>query len=195
MTGEELKQSLYYDLETGEFTRLTASGGALVGDQAGTITTYGYRQISVRGHIYLAHRLAWLYVKGSWPKEDIDHINHILDDNRFENLREASRSQSLYNRRDARKPSASGIRGVYVYRGAHGDRYYPQIKVDGRLISLGWFKSLDEAAAVRAEATRKYHGEFAFQAAPGMAGGAAPPSGAAGAPGAPSPPAGLAAGS
>lgn len=76
-----------------------------------------------------------------------------------------------------------------MYHGVSGDRYYPQIKVAGKLISLGWFKSLEEAAAVRAEATKKHHGEFAFQAAPGMAGGAAPPSGAAGAPGAPSPPA------
>ncbi len=72
LTQEELHADLNYDPETGVFTRRFSRGRA--GEEAGTVNGSGYREIRVRTQRYLAHRLAWFYVYGTWPKEQIDHI-------------------------------------------------------------------------------------------------------------------------
>jgi hypothetical protein len=75
---------------------------------AGKINSKGYRLIGVDGRWHKAHRLAWLYMTGSWPREQIDHINLIKNDNRFENLREATQTQNHANTRARRR----GLKGI-----------------------------------------------------------------------------------
>lgn len=50
---------------------------ANVGDVAGCVDKDGYIQIRLKGKMYPAHRLAWLYVYGEWPQDEIDHINCV----------------------------------------------------------------------------------------------------------------------
>ena len=82
-----------------------------IGQQFGTRHIYGYRQGSLKGKRYKEHRLIWLYHYGEWPKECIDHINGIRDDNRIENLREATNQQNQFNRK-SEKDSSSQYKGV-----------------------------------------------------------------------------------
>jgi hypothetical protein len=60
----------------------------------------------------LAHRVAWALVTGAWPAEDIDHKNGRKDDNRFDNLRLASKRLNQENLRRAQKNNPWGLLGV-----------------------------------------------------------------------------------
>jgi len=83
ITQARLKELLNYDPETGIFTRLTyGKGNFYIGSVAGGRTKNRYIAINLDKKIYLAHRLAHLYMTGEWPKDQIDHINNIRDDNR-----------------------------------------------------------------------------------------------------------------
>jgi hypothetical protein len=79
----QLKEHLRYDAATGIFRWKSRVRGRAVGSIAGCINpTDGYRRILFRGRQYAAHRLAWLYVYGRWPRSDLDHVNGTKDDNR-----------------------------------------------------------------------------------------------------------------
>jgi hypothetical protein len=88
LTAERLRERLHYDAETGVFTRRVGSGHARAGDVAGTVHRTGYVRISIYGGKYTAHHLAWFYVHGVWPSDQIEHINRKRSDNRLVNLNE-----------------------------------------------------------------------------------------------------------
>lgn len=109
ITQEQLKQNIKYNPQLGVFYRKLKSGWK---ELNGTKTTKGYLLIATNKRQYLAHRLAWLYVYGEWPKDQLDHINGIRTDNRIENLREVS--QTGNNRNMIRnRNNKTGIMGVY----------------------------------------------------------------------------------
>ena len=107
ITQARLKELLTYDPETGYFTRNVNVKGANAGERAGTITAKGYIAIGIDRKHYLAHRLAFLYMTGEWPKELVDHKDTIKINNKWENLREATNSQNKRNV-GARKTNKSG---------------------------------------------------------------------------------------
>ena len=77
LTAERLREVISYNADTGVFLNKVARRRALIGAVSGRINRDGYRQIQIDGRIYSAHRLAWLYVHGSWPGGFIDHINRL----------------------------------------------------------------------------------------------------------------------
>lgn len=89
---------------------------------------------------------------------DIDHINGNKSDNRLCNLRVASRSQNNINRVRISNNNTSGFTGV-SYR-KNKDDYKAYISYKGRQISLGIYKTLEEAVKARKEAEIKYYGDF-----------------------------------
>ena len=93
-----LLEIMDYDKETGVFTWKKQRRGVRVGVPLGTCNGYGYLRITVLGQSYYAHRLAWFYVHGEWPSDEIDHINSIRKDNRICNLREATTSENQHFR-------------------------------------------------------------------------------------------------
>lgn len=109
---------------------------------AGTTTAYGYVRLKVHGIKHMAHRLAWLYVMGSWPKGEVDHINSNRADNRIDNLRVVTRSENMQNQRRGHnnRPLPLGVR-------AKGSSFTADIKVNGLRTHLGTFNSVAEAAA------------------------------------------------
>ena len=98
LNQETLKKYLTYDPETGVFKRKTNSGNAKIGDVAGGINGRGYIYIRINSVKYRAHRLAWLYIYGQFPENQIDHINRIQTDNRIANLRDVTQSVNGRNR-------------------------------------------------------------------------------------------------
>ena len=154
ITAEYLRSILNYDPETGIFTRkVRTSNSVKVGDVAGCSNGCGYLQIRLHNRLHLAHRLAWLYVYGEWPKGQIDHINRNRSDNRISNLREVSHKQ---NGQNAGKYShnTSGHTGVSWYK--HTSRWQAQIMHNYKLIHLGRFTDIGEAIAARKAAEKLY---------------------------------------
>lgn len=128
------------------------------GKAAGTITSCGYVRIKLLGKKYMAHVLAWVWMTGEFPINEIDHKDTIKSNNKWDNLRIASHSQNQANSR-AYSNNKSGIKGVYWY--PRSSRWIAQIKVSGRTKTLGYFGSSDEARAAYADAAKKHFGEFA----------------------------------
>lgn len=149
----DLISQLDYNLETGVFTRKTGSNWQCAkGSVAGNINANGYRYISLRSKRYLAHRLAWFYVNGVWPENDIDHSDGNRDNNSFSNLREATRSQNLAN---TKHRGGDAPKGVHFMK----NRGTWNAKIGNK--HIGAFKTKEEAAeAYRVAATNKF-GEFA----------------------------------
>lgn len=114
---ECIRKALAYDPQTGIFKWRKRSdcsvqwNSRFAGTVAGWSDWKGYILITINYVDYRAHRLAWAYVTGKWPSNDIDHKNRKTSDNRFENLREATRTENNGNAK-VRKDSQSGIRGV-----------------------------------------------------------------------------------
>lgn len=151
--SELFAEFLEYAPDTGRFTwKKRASSKADVGTRAGRIQSLGYRQIKLKGRAVYAHRLAWFFVYGAWPEEEIDHINRNRDDNRIENLRACSRSQNLQNK--------GGVVGCY-FDGRRG-RWVAEICGEKGKIYLGSFSSKDSASLAYRDAKLVHHD---FQAA------------------------------
>ena len=111
-----------------------------------------YRRIQLDGRKYKAHRLAWLYLFGEWPKGQIDHINRNSLDNRIANLRDVSQSENQHNRPEQAN-NTSGVKGVHWHK--QKMRWQAAIRINGKLIHLGLFGTKEEAAYAR------FHAELA----------------------------------
>lgn len=135
ITQERLKEVFNYCPDTGIFTRLTSKNSrAKAGDISGTKTPDGYLVIRIDYKLFQAHRLAWLYVNGCTPPEDIDHINGFRDDNRIKNLRCVSRAENLRNQK-TRKGNTSGVMGVYWNK--KRKVWSAQISIEGKNTYIG----------------------------------------------------------
>ena len=153
--AERLHELLQYDPSTGLFEwKESRARGAKAGDVAGSRHSHGYTKIKIDGRTYRAHRLAWLYVHGVWPTNQLDHRNGIRDDNRIENLREATAGQNHQNRA-VQSNSTSRHPGVGWHPRAK--RWRAHIKVGGKQIYVGHFKELSDAVKARAAAKAKHH--------------------------------------
>lgn len=139
---QTLKSLLKYDPETGEFIWLVSSKRAKAGDVAGCWTSNGYRGIKIDNVRHLAHRLAWLYMTGEWPRQMIDHIDRDTGNNRFANLRDVDAKTNANN---AKRNIRSGG-GVYRDR----NRFRVMRWRDGRFVHFGCFETRAEADAVAA---------------------------------------------
>lgn len=161
MDQSYLKSVLNYDPETGVFTWLVrpARSKTAIGAEAGCINAGpGYRFIKLRGVQYYSHRLAWLYMTGAFPPADIDHVNGDRLDNRFCNLREATRQQNCANRSVGRN-STTGVKGVSSDAGS----FRATIHFGGRNHRLGNFKTVAEAANAYDFIAKALNGAFAHQ--------------------------------
>lgn len=159
LSTDRIRELLRYDPSTGVFTwRRSRTGQPKAGSVAGHTTNHGRRAVTVDGRRFLSARLAWLYMTGAWPDGLVDHENTLSDDDRWENLRIATKSQNMVNRGAARN-SKTGVKGVSKALGC--DRWLACICVNYKRIYLGCFKTIPEAKAAYDAAALKYFGEFA----------------------------------
>ena len=120
--------------------------------RVGTETEGGYRRVKHKRKSYLEHRLIWRILKGVWPDGDIDHINCVRNDNRIENLREATHSQNMAN--SSESWGSSGVKGVYI-------------RPDGTIVAmcadnyLGTFKTVELAKEAYMKFATDRWGEYA----------------------------------
>jgi hypothetical protein len=159
ITQHQLHQLLDYDPETGVLAWLERRGPCKAGEAAGTTDRDGYIRICVLGRHYFAHRLVVCYVAGELPPSDIevDHRSCVRSDNRFENLRIATRQLNAQNARTARRTAGRTSTYLGVHKEPATGRFRARIRVDGRVKSLGTYGTEQEASAAYIAAKRIHH--------------------------------------
>lgn len=158
LTQERLKHLLEYDPDTGVFRRAVALRGCKIGEVAGAVHNKGYIKIGVDHRRYFAHRLAWLYVHGTWPPEEVDHINRDCADNRMANLRLASKGQNKWNSRK-HIDNAGNRKGAYFNKVLK--KWEAKIMKDRKRYYLGLFDTEEQAHAAYVAKAKELFGEFA----------------------------------
>jgi hypothetical protein len=158
LTAEHLRRILIYDPYTGLFKwRASGKGRPKVPDwMAGTLMKVGYLSIAIGRLAYYAHRLAFLYMTGDWPSEQMDHIDGDRTNNRWSNLREASGSQNKHNT-GVRSHNTTGARGVYRTKDG---RFVARIKVGDKRVNLGSFDTTEQASEAYEKAAKEAFGLF-----------------------------------
>lgn len=151
---DTVKELLYYNPDTGIFSWAKSRRGCKQGSPAGNLKWNGYWVICLHGRKYPAHCLAWLYMTGEYPTEDIDHINRCRADNRWLNLREATRSENMQNS-TKQKNNTSGYKGVSFCKVLQMWRAY--INVDKQRYSLGHYHTPEDAAIAYKQAKKTLH--------------------------------------
>ena len=158
ITQEYLKEILTYNKEAGIFTwKVNHTQKIRIGNIAGTLNK-NYILIQINKKKYSAHRLAWLYEYGNFPKHNIDHIDGNPSNNKISNLREANQSQNGMNKK-LHKNNNSGIKGVGWHKASK--KWRARITINRIQHNLGLFDDKELAELVVMEARNKYHGEFA----------------------------------
>lgn len=155
LTQDELKTLVTYNPETGEFVRIACRFKKSVGVKASSKSNKGYLQMSVKGENYNLHRLAWLYVHGSWPTKYIDHIDGNRENNRIANLREATNSQNQQNIRHAHSNNKSGYLGV-TFAPKLG-KWKARIKSKHMPTHIGYYATPEEAHKAYLTAKKERH--------------------------------------
>jgi hypothetical protein len=158
---DDLMRHLSYNQKTGVFkwkiVRPHRPAGSSI---AGTIHPYGYRIISFRRRFYRGGRLAWLFMTGAWPKNEIDHKNGIRHDDSWKNLRAVTRAENTQN-----VTKSKGVCGlVGVRKTKNGKRFAANIAVDRARFHLGTFDTPEQARRAYLKAKRIYHPAGVFRA-------------------------------
>tara|TARA_R110000751_G_C13415076_1_gene439544 strand:+ start:38 stop:511 length:474 start_codon:yes stop_codon:yes gene_type:complete len=139
MNFKTFNDAFLYDPITGIITNKVNRGKAREGEEPGSLSPDGYRRVKINGEAYLAHRIVWLLRHGEIDLAlQIDHINHVRNDNRIVNLRLVTN-----------RVNTSYLRGDYplgVYFHKQSGKLKAQIHVNGKRKSLGYFDDVEKAA-------------------------------------------------
>jgi len=154
LTVERLREFLHYDPSSDKWMRIAAHKMRpdRQGMPAGNFDN-GYLLIKIGSARYKAHRLVWLWTTGEWPSGHIDHIDGNRSNNRFENLRDASRGINAQNQRSAHKNSQTGLLGVNRI----GKRYMARLALNGNRLYLGTHDTPEAAYTAYLDAKRILH--------------------------------------
>jgi hypothetical protein len=156
--AERLRDLLDYSIVSGRFYwKAPTSYRMKPGDPAGCLNSRGYVLISVDGDDHRAHRLAWLWVTGDDPPEQVDHINRVGSSNGWHNLREATHSTNMMNRA-VFKNNKTGFKNVREDRG----RFRARVHKDGACHSGPARATAEEASKDAEELRTRFHGTYAI---------------------------------
>jgi hypothetical protein len=157
LTQERLKELLHYNPETGIFKWIVDSRNKRVkaGMVAGCLDGEGYLIVTIEKKPYKAHRLAFLYMLGEFPKEIVDHINGVKSCNAFSNLRECNVYQNSQNQKNKQANNLTGKLGVTKIKST--GRFQARIQVNGSRINLGHYETVETAYKVYIDFKRKMH--------------------------------------
>jgi hypothetical protein len=157
LTVDLLNHLFEYDKETGNLIwKRQQSNRIVAGDIAGSLCR-GYVYVGINGKKHRAHRIIFLMHKGYLPKT-IDHINGDRADNRIENLRAVTANQNQHNRK-INSNNTSGYKGVCWDKARN--KWKSQVRLEGKLINIGHYDNVEEAAEVVRKTREELHGDFA----------------------------------
>lgn len=138
-----IEKGFKYNAETGEITNRF---GKVIISKDGN----GYVRIQLilnkKRYVLYSHHLAW-YVTHKEVVDCLDHINGITYDNRISNLRSINNQQNHFNETKAK--------GYYWNK--RDNIWQSQIKLNGKTIGLGSYKTEDEARLAYLNGKTIYH--------------------------------------
>lgn len=156
--NELIRSRLSYSPDTGLLTWKSKPGDAretrrwntrYAGKVAQARDEDGYSKITImtgkKNNIFKGHRICWLLHYGEWPMAEIDHVNHVRDDNRIDNIRLSDRSEQNMNR-SLPANNKSGFIGVTWLKSKKKWRAIAGYK--RKYYFLGYFVNPEDAAAV-----------------------------------------------
>ena len=163
LTAEFVRSRLGYDPDTGVLSWKLLPPGVIyqnntrAGKPVNTVNRYGYITVRICGHVYSAHRIIWVIMTGVWPSAEIDHISGKRSDNRWLNLREATRIENCRN-------AGIGINNTSGHKGVcwqvRHKKWRAVIMVNRRSKFLGYFNDVEAASRAYQEAAAELFGEF-----------------------------------
>lgn len=166
-SAELLRKLLRYEADTGKLywrkrsLDLFKSSGSCktwntkyAGKEAFTAIHWkGYAYGTVLYKVCRAHRVCWAIHHGSWPENEVDHINGVRTDNRISNLRDVS---PLENRKNSKTPSNNSSGHIGVRWHAAAKKWQATIGVNKTSVYLGLYDKIDDAISARQLAERRY---------------------------------------
>jgi HNH endonuclease/AP2 domain len=163
LTQEQAKELFSYNPEEGILRWRKWAGGCcrkdlIAGYRKQTKGKPTYWVVMLKNKNHKVHQIIWVYMTGKWPDKFIDHEDLDGTNNKWSNLRLASNGQNMMNG-SLRSDNTTGVKGI-SWDQRRGN-FRARLVVDGIEKYLGSFDDVEEAAKVRAEAAKKYHGEFA----------------------------------
>ena len=160
ITHQRLLEVVQYDKSTGIFTTKITRRGSPAKSIIGSIGKRGYLNVVIDYKYYSLHRLAWFYVTGKWPIDQIDHIDRNKCNNKWENLREATGSENSRNIGISSR-NTSGIKGVH-WNESH-KRWCAKVHLHSKRHHIGYFKNIEDAQKAVSKKRNELHGIFANQ--------------------------------
>lgn len=154
---EELRKVLRYDQHTGLFWWIVKRNGVIPGKPAGVRAKYV--RIKINGKSYSASCMAWLWMTGVWPEHEVDHSDLDKHNNKWSNLRAATRSQNTQNTAKRKTVKTSKYKGVWWHKWS--GKWESKIQVGGKQVGLGRFDSELNAYLAYVAAATRLRGEFA----------------------------------
>ena len=154
MTLDELRSNFVYEPDTGLLRKLTGRK-PYPWRRIGA----GYLATTFVGKTYYLHRLVWLWHHGVIPPR-LDHRDLNKQNCRIDNLRECTSAQNQYNG-PRKKNNKSGAKGVVFHRACRSSPWQAKIVVAGKVVSLGYHATVEEASAAYARGAQQYAKEFA----------------------------------
>jgi hypothetical protein len=157
---DDLMRHLSYNQKTGVFRWKIARPHRPIGSIAGAYLSSRHRRICFNYKMYRCARLAWLFMTGSWPKNEIDHINGIRDDDRWTNLRDVTRAENCQNIHKTN--GICRLLGVCERAG----RFRAQITINYVHHNIGTFDTPEQARRAYLKAKRSLHPAAIFTPSP-----------------------------
>ena len=159
ISHDKLIDRISYDPATGEFRWrnhpwFDSFNGKII---ANTPDSDGYLRVTINDKTVKLHRVAVFYMTGEWPPFEVDHINGNRGDNRWVNLRVATRAENAKNL-NKMKTNTSGIPGVH-WNKSEG-KWQVRVMVDGKRHSGGYYSDLEKAKEKRDQLVERLHQEF-----------------------------------
>jgi hypothetical protein len=157
ITKEILSEYLAYDPITGVFTLLQSHSPVYRHKLPYEIPVVDgqYQKVMILNRRWQTHKLAVLFMTGKMPDGLVDHINGVITDNRWSNLRILTSGENVRNQKQTKTTTQSGVTGVHK----RGKKYFAHIRINKKLHNLGLYDTLEEAVAVRTEALRTFLSE------------------------------------
>jgi len=151
----DIGEYISYDPDTGIFQWKKRNGSfCKLGVPITSSERHGYLRVRFRRQGIKLHRLAFYLMTGEWPAYEVDHINGIVTDNRFVNLRLATPAENGFNRARLSATNTSGYMGVSWNK--QKNKWSATIVANRKQIHLGYFLDKEDAAAAY-QAARKIH--------------------------------------